>query len=126
MDGQQVPVSRHETIDLVEQFGTADTVAVTDNVNRQLVVRTDRDALATLWLALGELADGWHVPPEGVPIAKLRLNFRRGHEPLGNLSLGADFLAAHVDGTFLARDSDPGTRQRLLDAVGAGHLLADR
>lgn len=116
-------MTAYETVDLVEQFGAADIVVVTDNLNRTLATQTDPVQIAELRAVLAELADGWHVPPDGVPIAKLRLNFRRDDEPIGNLAVGAKFLAAHVYGTFFARDSDPETRERLLDAVGAGHLL---
>jgi hypothetical protein len=114
-----------ETIDLVEQFGDGDTVIVTDNLNRTLATRTDPDELAKLRDVLAELGDGWHLPDGGVPIAKLRLNFRRSDQPIGNLELGRKFLAAHVHGTFLARESDPDIRERLLEAVGADYLLDD-
>jgi hypothetical protein len=113
-----------QTVDLVEQFGLADTVVVTDNLNRALVTRGDRATLDELRTLLAELGEGWHVPPGGVPIAKLRLNFQREGQPMGNLSVGKRFLAAHVFGTFLARDSDLDTAERLLGAVGADHLLA--
>lgn len=116
-------MTAYETVDLVEQFGAADTVVVTDNLNQPLVTRTDPETLGELRAVLAGLSSGWHVPDEGVPIAKLRLNFRRDEQPLGNLSLGMRFLAAHVFGTFLARDSDEDTRRRLLEAIGADHLL---
>ena len=111
-------------IDFATRFGAADCVVVTDNVNRPLVTQTDAGRLERLGAVLAGLGGGWHVPPGGVPIAPLRLNFRRDGAALGNVEVGPSFLAAHVDGTFLSRESDPQTAARLLDAVEAGHLAA--
>ena len=113
----------HQMIDLAAEFATADVVVITDNVNRRLALRSDPESLDALRSMLGSLGDGWRVPPTGVPVARLRLNFRRGDEPVGNLGVGETFLAAHVHGTFLARESDIETSTRLLEALGAGSLL---
>ena len=113
-----------QRIDLVAEFGDADAVVVTDNLNRRLAARSGDDRLAAIWAVLADLRDGWHVPADGVPIANVRLNFRRGERPLGDLSVGESFVAAHVHGTFLARASDTNTRERLLVAAGASHLLS--
>jgi hypothetical protein len=115
----------YHTIDLVEQFGSADAVVITDNLNRQLAARSDPEVLEELWAALAELGSGWHIPAEGLPVARLRLNFRRDGESIGNLALGRKFLIAHVYGTFLKRDSDADTRERIVDILGVDDI-ADR
>jgi hypothetical protein len=112
-----------EEIDLTAMFGTADSVLITDNLNRRLATCADADAIERLGGVLGTLGDGWHVPPEGVPVARLRLNFRRGDETLGNLGVAGSFLAAHVHGTFLARESDVQTSTMLLEALDADGLV---
>ena len=112
-----------ETIDLTALFGTADTVLITDNLNRRLATCVDADAINRLGGMLGTLGDGWQVPEGGVPVARLRLNFRRGDEALGNIGVAGSFLAAHVGGTFLARDSDVETSTMLLEALDADGLV---
>ena len=113
----------NEAIDLTAVFGGADKVLITDNLNRRLATCADADAIDRLVGVLGQLGDGWHVPEGGVPVARLRLNFRRGDEALGNIGVAGSFLAAHVGGTFLARDSDVETSTTLLEALDADGLV---
>ena len=112
-------------IDLVEQFGATDLVVVTDRRNRTLARCDDPDRMAKLMEVLADLSEGWHVPPGGVPVAELRLNFRADDEPIGNLGVDLTFLTAHVHGTFMARDADRETAERLLRAVRAKRLVGE-
>lgn len=113
----------YQTVDLVERFGAADLVVVTDNMNRPLL-RSDDDAeLAALLAVLAEIGTGWHVPTDGVPISRVRVNFRHDGEAMGDLGVGRKFLTTHVFGTFLARESSQDLAERLLDTVNAADLL---
>ena len=116
-------MAEHSTIDLAHAFGGADRVVVSDNLNRTLATRSGPKAVRRVLDALGDITDGWRVPDDGVPVAKLRLNFRCDNAPIGNLAVGRRFLVAHVFGTFLVRESDEDTMQRLLDTVGGAKLL---
>jgi hypothetical protein len=100
-----------------------DRVVVTDNLDEMFDEITAPDRLTELTAILEGLGEGWTLPPTGVPVAKLRLNFYADGQPHGNLGVGKTFLAAHVHGGFLARDSDLDTARSLLRALGVGYLL---
>jgi len=101
-----------------------DRVVVTNNLNQMLEEVDAPERLAALAEVLGGLSDGWTSPAEGVPVGKVRLNFYADGAPHGNLSIGKGFLAAHVQGGFLARDSDVSTARLLLRALGVGQLVS--
>jgi hypothetical protein len=101
-----------------------DRVLVTDNLANPLAEVVDAGRLNQLAAVLESLSDSWTDPPSGVPVAAVRLNFYVEGEPHGNLGIGPDFLAAHVRGGFLCRDSDPDTARSLLRALGVGYLIA--
>lgn len=111
-----------DRIELAGQFEATDTVVVTNNLSEELATQADPDAIQWVLAVLDGLTDGWNVPRGGVPVAKLRLNFWRDGDPLGNLGVADTFLTVHAHGTFFARASDADTMSRLLGAVGAMYL----
>jgi hypothetical protein len=100
-----------------------DRIVVTDNFGARLAEVDAPDRLTTLADILEGLGDGWTNPEAGVPVARVRLNFYADGQPHGNLGVGRAFLAAHVRGGFLARESDVDTARSLLRALGVRHLL---
>lgn len=102
----------------------ADRVVISDNLNRSQATIEDPDRLAALRAVLSGLNDGWTVPPGGVPVAKVRLNFSLDGKSHGNLGVGRGFLSAHVHGGFVSRPSDLDTARSLLRALGMGRFLA--
>ena len=109
-------------VDLVAEFGDADEVVLSDNLDRRRGATRDAARIGAVMAVLAELTDGWHVPEGGVPVARTRLNFRREDTAIGNLGVDSRFLSAHVNGGFLARHSDAATAGRLLDAAAINRL----
>jgi hypothetical protein len=101
-----------------------DRVVVTNNLDEAFSEVDAPDRLVDLTAILEGLSEGWTVPPTGVPVASVRLNFYVGDQPHGSLGVGETFLAAHVRGGFLARDSEIETARSLLRAVGVGYLIS--
>ncbi len=62
--------------------------------------------------------DGWGVPPTGVPVARLRLNFYAGDRPLGNLGVSKRFLTLHLRGRFWSKSADDSVAAALLGLLG--------
>lgn len=101
-----------------ESLNETDRIVVTTNLNRPLKRIEEAETIGKVLEFVKGHRDGWHVPAEGVPVAKVRLNFYHGDRPLGNLGVGRAFLAAHQHGSFFSKKSAETDRSRLLEIIG--------
>ena len=110
------------TLDLPNEFGAADNAVVMIYSEPQFTI-SDPDVVQTFVAALAPLAEGWGVPPGGVPITRVRVDLRSGDRGIGNIGIGVDSLTAHVHGGFLARSSSESIATALLAVLGKEWLL---
>jgi hypothetical protein len=93
-------------------------IVVTTNLNETLLIVDDPATIQAVLAFVKGHGSGWIVPEDGVPIARLRLNFYTSDRPLGNVGVGHTFLTALQYGSFWAKASDEAERARLLDIIG--------
>jgi hypothetical protein len=96
----------------------ADLIRITSNLNEELASVVNRETIRAVVDWLSARGDGWFVPPQGVRVARLRLNFSRGDRSVGNVGVGQGYLTAHRKGRFYQRDADPQDREALLGLLG--------
>ncbi len=101
-----------------ESLESADSILVTNNLNQKIKAIDDPQTIQTVLDFVKEHHSGWTVPFEGVPVARLRLNFLAADVPLGNVGVDETFLTAHQLGTFWSKASDAAEGARLLDIIG--------
>jgi hypothetical protein len=93
-------------------------IVVTTNLNETLLIVDDPATIQAVLAFVKGHGSGWIVPEDGVPIARLRLNFYTSDRPLGNVGVGHTFLTALQYGSFWAKASDEAERAKLLDIIG--------
>jgi hypothetical protein len=100
-----------------DNLDETDTIVVTTNLNIPLQTVDDPETIEAVLDFVREHKTGWTVPAEGVPIARLRLNFYAGDRPLGNVGVGHGFLTALQFGSFWYKATDEAERERLLEII---------
>lgn len=110
------------TLDLPKEFAAADNAVVLVRSEPQHTI-DDIDAVQLFVAALAPLAEGWGVPPDGVPVTRLRVDLKQGDRTIGNVGVGVQWLTAHVHGGFLARPSSPSVARALLDVFDLASLV---
>jgi len=101
-----------------ESLESADSILVTNNLNQEITAIDNPQTVQAVLDFIKGHHSGWTVPFEGVPVARLRLNFYAAGVPLGNLGVDETFLTAHQLGTFWSKSSDAAEGARLLDIIG--------
>jgi hypothetical protein len=101
-----------------ENLDRADRIVVTNNLNEKIEDVDDPAVIRAVLSFVKSHKTGWTVPPFGVPVARLRLNFYAADRPLGNVGVGKTFLTAHQFGSFWSKTSDEGEHSKLLDIIG--------
>jgi hypothetical protein len=101
-----------------DNLEAADRIVVTTNLNETICTVDDPTTIQAVLAFVKGHRSGWTVPEDGVPIARLRLNFYTSDRPLGNVGVGHTFLTALQYGSFWAKASDEAERARLLDIIG--------
>jgi hypothetical protein len=102
-----------------ENFDPTDRIVVTNNLNETIKVVDDPAAIQAVLTFLKSHAAGWTVPAEGVPVARLRLNFYTGSKILGNLGVGRTFLTVHQAGSFWSKASTQTDYFQLQGLIGS-------
>lgn len=113
----RVPPQESQDFDFGSLEG-ADRIVVTTNLNETIRIVDDPATIQAVLAFVKGHGSGWNVPGDGVPIARLRLNFYTADRPLGNVGVGHTFLTALQYGSFWAKASDEAERARLLDIIG--------
>ena len=93
-------------------------ITVTNNLNKVFKQIEDQETIRQVLGFVKRHQTGWQVPLEGVPVAKLRLNFFKADRALGNVGVSQSFLTAHQQGGFYSKPSTPGEREKLLEILG--------
>jgi hypothetical protein len=101
-----------------ENFDGADKVVVTTNLNRKIKDFDDPEVIRAILAGVKSHPTGWVVPAEGIPVARLRLNFYAAGNPLGNFGVDETFLTTHQAGSFWSKTSSEDEGRRLLDLIG--------
>ena len=102
-----------------EDLDRAAQARLVTNLSMRLAATEDPSAITTLVQLVRQHRDGWEVPPRGVPVTTLRLDFSdAAGQPLGNVGLGRSVLTAHQMGSFFSRPSDGELRRRVLELLG--------
>lgn len=101
-----------------ENLEAADRIVVTTNLNETIKTLDDAAIIQAVLAFVKSHGSGWTVPAEGVPIARLRLNFYQAGTLLGNVGVGKTFLSALQLGSFWSKTSDEAQRARILDIIG--------
>ena len=100
-----------------ESWQPTDEIVITNNLNEPLKTIADPAVIQAV-LEYIRQQQGWTVPEEGVPVARIRFNFYQGDRILGNLGLGATFLSTHHSGSFYSRPSTKAVRDHLFELTG--------
>lgn len=93
-------------------------ITVTNNLNKVYKQFEDQETIRQVLGFVKRHKTGWQVPPEGVPVAKLRLNFYKADRALGNVGISQSFLTAHQQGGFYSKPSTPDEREKVLEILG--------
>ena len=101
-----------------DSLDAANRIVVTTNLNETVRIVDDPATIQAVLAFVKGHRSGWNVPEDGVPIARLRLNFYAADRPLGNVGVGHTFLTALQYGSFWAKASDEAERARLLSIIG--------
>lgn len=101
-----------------ENLEPTDRLVVTTNLNETIKVVTDPAVIEAALAFVKSHPTGWTVPFEGVPIARLRLNFYAGDKPLGNLGVAPNFLTVHQAGSFWSKTTAETERAKILKIIG--------
>ena len=101
-----------------ESLESADSILVTNNLNQKIKAIDDPHTIRAVLDFVKGHRSGWTMPFEGIPVARLRLNFYAAGAPLGNLGVDETFLTAHQLGTFWSKSSDVAEGAKLLDIIG--------
>lgn len=112
------PMNAEETSFTFDNLNATTRVTVTNNLNKVFKEIEDRETIQRVLNFVKGHQHGWQVPPEGVPVAKLRLNFYKGDRPLGIVGVSQSFLTAHQQGGFFSKSSIPEEREKVLEIVG--------
>jgi hypothetical protein len=75
-----------------EGLDNTDRIRVTTNLDRTITVVDDTETIDAVLSWVRSHVAGWTVPPAGVPIARLRLNFYQSGQFLGNVGVARSFL----------------------------------
>lgn len=101
-----------------ESWANTDKIIVSTNLNQTLKTVESPGAIQKVLAFLEHHRSGWHVPAQGVPIAKIRLNFYADDRILGNLGVGKVSFSLHLFGHFWSKPSGEAEYAALLDLVG--------
>ncbi len=110
-------VQRFETLTF-EALESVDSILVTNNFNQKIKAIDDPQTIQAVLDFVKGHQSGWTMPFEGIPVARLRLNFFAAGVPLGNVGVDETFLTAHQLGTFWSKASDAAEGARLLGIIG--------
>jgi hypothetical protein len=101
-----------------ENLDNADRIVVTTNLNQMIATVHDPEVIQVALNFVKSHPGGWTVPFDGVPIARLRLNFYAGDQPLGNVGVETTFLTVHQAGSFWSKTVDESERTNILAIIG--------
>jgi hypothetical protein len=104
-------------------FTVADRLVLTDNLNRPSKTIADPETIDAVMAFLLQQKHHWGVPPGGVPVARLRLNFYADDRILGNVGVGQEFLSLHYAGGFYSKQVPFAVTEELRTLLGLTRIL---
>lgn len=101
-----------------ENLDDTNRMTVTTNLNRMITAVNDTAVIEAALEFIKRHPTGWIVPFEGVPVAKLQLNFYADDKILGSLGVEPEFLTIHQAGSFWSKTVDESERAKILAIIG--------
>ncbi|MGB8647427.1 MAG: hypothetical protein WCF84_19485 [Anaerolineae bacterium] len=101
-----------------ENLDGADRIEVTTNLNTSLKVIDDSQVIGQVVDWVKTYPDRWTVPFDGVPVARVRMNFYKGDRIVGNVGIDDEFLTTMNKGSFWSRQGDVTARVKVFQIIG--------